>query len=1750
MQFICRHFNTPDREQEETEMEGKLRKTSIEVVGNVPWGTHFCQFYQTKEDLIDILVPYFKAGLENNEFCMWITAEPLNAAEAHKALQKKVRNLDDYIKNGQIEILDYNQLYTKQGHFDSDEVLQGWIEKEQNALKKGFDGFRFTGNVGWLKKRDWKKFANYEETVSSVIARYRMLAVCTYSLDDCSPSEIIDVVSNHQFTLIKQKNEWKFIQSSDRKKAMEAMQKSEHRYRTLVEANPNGIQEIDTSGIITYTNPAYQKMLGYTEQELLGKSILDLLDTESKQDKLRDYLSILVNEQPQPTTYYQKNRTKDNRIIDMMVDWNYKQDNEERVVGFTSVITDITESKKAEENIKSERQRFFSLLENLPAYVYLQAPDYSIRFANRYFIEHFGNPEGRLCHKVLWDREEPCKVCPTFRVLDTKESQVWEWEQAPDGRTYQIYDYPFIDNDGSQLVLELGIDITEQKRAEEALAASEVKYRSLFDNSIEGIGLSMGNRVISANKALLDIFGYDFIEEFTKIPILDHVAPESREMIQGLMEKAKKGDVLPATYEHRIICKNGLLKDIEISTVQLSKEGQKYTQSTFRDITERKKAEDALKSAKEFTETALNAQMDTFFVFDPITKQPVRWNKAFSEMTGYSDEEIASMKAPDDWYSEDDLKKAAAGIEKIYEEGQATIEMSLITRDGRRIPSEYTASLIKDVEGNPKYIISIGRDITKRKKAEEELKLHEMRLQALLDLNKMTGASEEKILDFVREEVIRITQSQFTFIGFMNADESVMIMQSWSKDTMAQCAVIDKPMVSSISEAGLWGEPVRQRKPVIVNDYNASNPVKKGFPRGHVPIERFLGVPVFDGDRIVAMAAVANKPDDYDESDIRAIESMMNDTWRLIRHKHAEEALQKSEANFRTIFNSANDAIFVHDTKNTKILSANEKACQMYGYTQEEFKKITVGDISTNEPPYSQKNAVQFIKQAVDEGPQLFEWKCKDKAGKNFWVEVNLKLATIGDRKCILAIVRDITERKQAEEALSESENRLEAFMNNSAVIAWMKDEDGRHVFLSENYQKRFDVKFDEWKGKTDFEVWPREIAERFRKNDLIILESGQTTEVEEMATNPDGSYSWWLSNKFVFQDSSGKRYVGGLGVDITERKQAEEELKKQQYYLKKAQDIGSIGTWELDIKKNKLVWTDENYRIFGVPLGTELTYEIFLDCVHPDDRAYVDKKWKAALKNKPYDIEHRLIVDGKVKWVREKAELQFDEEGNCIYGIGFTQDITERKESEEERKNLLHDMGERIKELTCMYSVTKAIQQRDTLESTFQDVAKLIPPGWHYPEITCARVSFDGSEYVSDSFKETQWKQTSDLIVDGRRRGSVEVYYLEEKPTLDEGPFLKEERQLIDAIAHTLSEAIKRMSAEEQTENLAKFPSEDPYPVLRIAKDGTVLYANSAGSDLLENWACGVGTQVPEQWRKNILRTLKSRRSENLEAVCRDRMFSLTIAPVTDSGYANLYGTDITERKQAEENLRNYRQRLEELVHIRTGELTDTNKKLLLEIEGRIRLEKEILNISEREQKRIGQELHDSIGQQFTGIAFLTKVLEQKLTGKLPDEATDAAEIKKLVNQAMDQMRSLARGLHPVNLDAGSFTSALQELATTTEKLFGIRCTFKYDKPITIDDAEVATHLYRITQEAITNAIKHGKTKNIHIELGQKKDKSVLKIENDGLDFPAEFEAKGTGMGLQIMDHRANIIGASLDIHKATQGGTIVTCSFSNKTH
>ena len=211
-------------------------------------------------------------------------------------------------------------------------------------------------------------------------------------------------------------------------------------------------------------------------------------------------------------------------------------------------------------------------------------------------------------------------------------------------------------------------------------------------------------------------------------------------------------------------------------------------------------------------------------------------------------------------------------------------------------------------------------------------------------------------------------------------------------------------------------------------------------------------------------------------------------------------------------------------------------------------------------------------------------------------------------------------------------------------------------------------------------------------------------------------------------------------------------------------------------------------------------------------------------------------------------------------------------------------------------------------------------------------------------------------------------------------------------------------------------------------------------------------------------------------------------------------------------------------------------------DITERDRLEQQILTIAEQERERIGQDLHDGLCQLLSGIKFKTTLLEQKLQGKAPSEAAHARAIEGLLNTAIQQARNIARGLHPVDLEARGLMSALQGLASSVENVYGLSCICHFRKTVLVHDHITAAHLYRIAQEAISNAIKHGHATRIVIRLTGDGDRLTLAIQDNGSGFPARPKRKG-GMGLHLMNYRARAMGARLDIQRGPSVGTIVQC-------
>jgi len=188
------------------------RNSGIALIGGLPWGSHFCQFYTTKKDLLDVLIPYFRAGLENNELCVWVTSDFLTRENALRALKRGVPGFQEYLVKGQIEIFPYTDWYLKGGIFDLKRTLSMWMEKHNEALSKGFDGMRVSGNPYWIdNKKDWDDFSAYEAEINNVIGGTKLLVLCTYSLRKCGVVEIMDVIKNHEFALAMNHGEWQIV---------------------------------------------------------------------------------------------------------------------------------------------------------------------------------------------------------------------------------------------------------------------------------------------------------------------------------------------------------------------------------------------------------------------------------------------------------------------------------------------------------------------------------------------------------------------------------------------------------------------------------------------------------------------------------------------------------------------------------------------------------------------------------------------------------------------------------------------------------------------------------------------------------------------------------------------------------------------------------------------------------------------------------------------------------------------------------------------------------------------------------------------------------------------------------------------------------------------------------------------------------------------------------------------------------------------------------------------------------------------------------------------------------------------------------------------------------------------------------------------------------------------------------------------------------------------------------------------------
>lgn len=284
---------------------------------------------------------------------------------------------------------------------------------------------------------------------------------------------------------------------------------------------------------------------------------------------------------------------------------------------------------------------------------------------------------------------------------------------------------------------------------------------------------------------------------------------------------------------------------------------------------------------------------------------------------------------------------------------------------------------------------------------------------------------------------------------------------------------------------------------------------------------------------------------------------------------------------------------------------------------------------------------------------------------------------------------KEIDVRKRVEEKLRESETLYRSIGESIDYGVWVCASDGRNTYASESFLNMVGLTQEQCSNFGWGNVLHPEDAERTISAWKECVRTGGTWDIEHRFRGVDGQWHHVLARGVPVKNQQGEILCwAGINLDISRLKQAEEALRQSQEDLTRAQTVGNIGNWRLNVQRNELIWSEENYRIFGIPIGTPLTYEIFLSTIHPDDRDYVNKKWKAGMAGEDYDIEHRITVDGKVKWVREKAYLEFDKKGALLAGFGITQDITSLKKAEEilrrDKEVLEKLVHEKAQELTA----------------------------------------------------------------------------------------------------------------------------------------------------------------------------------------------------------------------------------------------------------------------------------------------------------------------------------------------------------------------------------------------------------------------------------------------------------------------------------
>jgi PAS domain S-box-containing protein len=418
--------------------------------------------------------------------------------------------------------------------------------------------------------------------------------------------------------------------------------------------------------------------------------------------------------------------------------------------------------------------------------------------------------------------------------------------------------------------------------------------------------------------------------------------------------------------------------------------------------------------------------------------------------------------------------------------------------------------------------------------------------EALAELSSalISSKSIEEISDLALESVKRLTGSAIGFVGYIEPETGDLICPTFTRDVWEDCLVEDKNMIAKRFR-GLWGWVLNNRKSLIANS-PAEDPRSIGTPPGHLSIHRFLSVPAIYNGMLVGQIALANSDREYTEQDLSLVERLAELYAIAINRKHTEDELVLRAQ----LLDSANDSIVLHDPEG-RFHYVNEVACRLFGCTREELLRKNVQDLKIPESAESWQSGINELRTS---GRCVFEIVIASQNGSRFPVEVNARVLEIRGKQFVLSVARDITERKQAEEALSDSENRLRSIFNNSSVGIILSDNTGRALMVNKTYCNFLGYSEQELLGRRFQEfTLPEDLPINMQRHEDLIAGKIDSYVFEKRYIRKDGAIMWGRLSISLVRDDLGrnKSRVITICEDISERKRVEQAISASKASLR-----------------------------------------------------------------------------------------------------------------------------------------------------------------------------------------------------------------------------------------------------------------------------------------------------------------------------------------------------------------------------------------------------------------------------------------------------------------------------------------------------------------------------------------------------------------------------------------------------------------------